>query len=146
MRTICALMDELAPDERIGAREKLITFVQDRPGHDLRYAIDASRMRRELGWSPQETFESGLAKTIAWYPGEPRLVGYGSAPGCTAASGSGWWRDSPVRGWRAARTELAGLASARAVPLRGVSRVEGDVTDRQAVARRHRGSETNASL
>jgi dTDP-glucose 4,6-dehydratase len=67
VRTICALMDELAPDERIGAREKLITFVQDRPGHDLRYAIDASRMRRELGWSPQETFESGLAKTIAWF-------------------------------------------------------------------------------
>jgi dTDP-glucose 4,6-dehydratase len=67
VRTICALMDELAPDERIGARETLITFVQDRPGHDLRYAIDASRMRRELGWSPQETFESGLAKTIAWF-------------------------------------------------------------------------------
>jgi dTDP-glucose 4,6-dehydratase len=67
VRTICRLMDELAPDERIGQREKLITFVQDRPGHDLRYAIDASRMRRELDWSPRETFESGLAKTIVWF-------------------------------------------------------------------------------
>ncbi|HEX8166650.1 MAG TPA: dTDP-glucose 4,6-dehydratase [Beijerinckiaceae bacterium] len=65
--TICALMDELAPDARIGPREKLITFVQDRPGHDLRYAIDAAKMRDELGWSPQETFESGLRKTVAWY-------------------------------------------------------------------------------
>ena len=65
--TICALMDELAPDARIGPREKLITFVQDRPGHDLRYAIDAAKMRDELGWSPQETFESGLRKTVEWY-------------------------------------------------------------------------------
>ncbi|MFL5077533.1 MAG: dTDP-glucose 4,6-dehydratase [Microvirga sp.] len=67
VRTICRLMDELAPDARIGPREKLITFVQDRPGHDLRYAIDASRMRREFDWSPRETFESGLAKTIVWF-------------------------------------------------------------------------------
>jgi dTDP-glucose 4,6-dehydratase len=67
VRTICALMDELAPDARIGPRERLIAFVQDRPGHDLRYAIDASKMQGELGWSPQETFESGLRKTIEWY-------------------------------------------------------------------------------
>jgi dTDP-glucose 4,6-dehydratase len=67
VRTICALMDELAPDLRIGPREKLINFVQDRPGHDLRYAIDASKMRNELGWSPAETFESGLRRTVAWY-------------------------------------------------------------------------------
>jgi dTDP-glucose 4,6-dehydratase len=66
VRTICALMDELVPDPRIGPREKLIAFVQDRPGHDLRYAIDASKMRDELGWSPQETFESGLRKTVEW--------------------------------------------------------------------------------
>jgi dTDP-glucose 4,6-dehydratase len=67
VRTVCALMDELAPDARIGPREKLITFVQDRPGHDLRYAIDASKMRDELGWSPRETFESGLRKTVEWF-------------------------------------------------------------------------------
>ena len=67
VRAICALMDELSPDPRIGPREGLITFVQDRPGHDLRYAIDASKMKDELGWSPQETFESGLRKTVEWY-------------------------------------------------------------------------------
>jgi len=54
--------------------EKLITFVQDRPGHDLRYAIDASKIKRELGWEPKETFESGLRKTIRWYLGNQRWV------------------------------------------------------------------------
>jgi dTDP-glucose 4,6-dehydratase len=67
VRTIAALMDEIAPDAAIGPREKLISFVEDRPGHDLRYAIDASKIRRELGWTPQETFESGLRKTVQWY-------------------------------------------------------------------------------
>ena len=67
VRGICALMDELAPDARIGPREKLITFVVDRPGHDLRYAIDASKIRDELGWTPAETFETGLRKTVEWY-------------------------------------------------------------------------------
>lgn len=67
VRSICAIMDELAPDKRIGARERLITFVVDRPGHDQRYAIDASKMRNELGWSPNETFETGLRKTVEWY-------------------------------------------------------------------------------
>ena len=67
VRAICALMDELAPDARIGPREDLITFVTDRPGHDLRYAIDARKIERELGWRPAETFESGLRKTVAWY-------------------------------------------------------------------------------
>jgi dTDP-glucose 4,6-dehydratase len=66
VRAICALMDEFAPDS-IGPRERLITFVSDRPGHDLRYAIDARKIRRELGWEPLETFESGLRKTIEWY-------------------------------------------------------------------------------
>lgn len=65
--TICALMDELAPDAAIGPREKLIRFVADRPGHDLRYAIDASKIESELGWQPQESFESGLRKTVLWY-------------------------------------------------------------------------------
>jgi dTDP-glucose 4,6-dehydratase len=60
-------VDELAPDARIGKRERLITFVADRPGHDLRYAIDASKIERALGWAPAETFESGLRKTVRWY-------------------------------------------------------------------------------
>lgn len=67
VRAICALVDELAPDAAVGPREKLITFVADRPGHDLRYAIDARKIERELGWRPAETFETGLRKTVAWY-------------------------------------------------------------------------------
>lgn len=66
VREICRLVDELAPDAT-GPREKLITFVTDRPGHDMRYAIDARKIERELGWRPQETFETGLRKTVAWY-------------------------------------------------------------------------------
>jgi dTDP-glucose 4,6-dehydratase len=66
VRAICALMDELVPDT-VGPRERLITFVADRPGHDLRYAMDARKLREELGWAPQETFESGLRKTVEWY-------------------------------------------------------------------------------
>ncbi|MFV9683261.1 dTDP-glucose 4,6-dehydratase [Pseudomonas sp. NY15367] len=69
VRAICALLEELAPQKPTGiARyEDLITYVQDRPGHDLRYAIDASKIERELGWVPQETFETGLRKTVQWY-------------------------------------------------------------------------------
>ncbi|MCB5176425.1 dTDP-glucose 4,6-dehydratase [Microvirga lenta] len=67
VRTICALVDELAPDTGIGPREKLITYVVDRPGHDRRYAIDASKIERDLGWRPAETFETGLRKTVEWY-------------------------------------------------------------------------------
>ena len=69
VRAICALLEELAPDKPAGlARyEDLITFVKDRPGHDQRYAIDASKIERELGWVPQETFASGLRKTVQWY-------------------------------------------------------------------------------
>ena len=67
VRGICALLDELAPDPAIGTHESLITFVKDRPGHDQRYAIDASRIQRELGWRAEETFESGLRKTLQWY-------------------------------------------------------------------------------
>ncbi|HBZ94789.1 MULTISPECIES: dTDP-glucose 4,6-dehydratase [unclassified Pseudomonas] len=69
VRAICALLEELAPQKPAGlARyEDLITYVQDRPGHDLRYAIDASKIERELGWVPQETFETGLRKTVLWY-------------------------------------------------------------------------------
>jgi dTDP-glucose 4,6-dehydratase len=60
-------MDELAPDPSGGSRKSLITFVADRPGHDLRYAIDATKITRELGWRPHETFETGLRKTVLWY-------------------------------------------------------------------------------
>lgn len=69
VRGICALLEELAPSKPAGlARyEDLITFVKDRPGHDLRYAIDASKIERELGWVPEETFQTGLRKTVQWY-------------------------------------------------------------------------------
>ncbi len=63
---VCALLDELRPDPA-GPYTRLITYVKDRPGHDRRYAIDASRIHRELGWKPAETFETGIRKTVAWY-------------------------------------------------------------------------------
>jgi dTDP-glucose 4,6-dehydratase len=67
VREICRILDELTPAPAIGPRELLINFVADRPGHDRRYAIDASKVRRELGWYPRETFETGLRKTVEWY-------------------------------------------------------------------------------
>ncbi|MBC3420810.1 dTDP-glucose 4,6-dehydratase [Pseudomonas wayambapalatensis] len=69
VRALCNLLEELAPQRpaNIAHFADLITFVQDRPGHDLRYAIDASKIERELGWVPEETFESGLRKTVQWY-------------------------------------------------------------------------------
>lgn len=69
VRTLCSLLEELAPNKPVGVQryEDLITYVTDRPGHDLRYAIDASKVERELGWKPNETFESGLRKTVLWY-------------------------------------------------------------------------------
>lgn len=69
VRGICALLEELAPQRPAGVAHyaDLITFVKDRPGHDLRYAIDAGKIERELGWVPEETFQSGLRKTVQWY-------------------------------------------------------------------------------
>lgn len=69
VRTICSLLDELVSPTnlQINKYEELITFVIDRPGHDLRYAIDASKIEKELGWKPEETFESGIRKTVEWY-------------------------------------------------------------------------------
>lgn len=66
---ICTLLEELAPHkpENVARFADLITFVQDRPGHDLRYAIDAGKIERDLGWVPEETFETGLRKTVQWY-------------------------------------------------------------------------------
>ena len=65
--TICEILDELRPDAGIGSRRKLITFVNDRPGHDRRYAIDATKIGKELGWMPQTHFEQGIRQTIEWY-------------------------------------------------------------------------------
>lgn len=69
VKMICALLEELVPNKPagVGKYEELITYVGDRPGHDLRYAIDASKIERELGWRPKESFESGLRKTVEWY-------------------------------------------------------------------------------
>lgn len=70
VRAICAILDKMAPPLDGGKpRESLITFVTDRPGHDQRYAIDASKIKGELGWTPQETFETGLKRTVEWYLG-----------------------------------------------------------------------------
>ena len=64
---ICDLVDEMRPSAGAEPRRKLITYVTDRPGHDRRYAIDARKIARELGWKPAEGFESGLRKTVRWY-------------------------------------------------------------------------------
>ena len=69
VKSICSLLEELAPNkpEGVGRYEDLITYVQDRPGHDLRYAIDATKIKNDLGWVPAESFETGLRKTVEWY-------------------------------------------------------------------------------
>lgn len=69
VKTLCSLLEELAPNKPEGVTyyQDLISYVTDRPGHDLRYAIDASKIERELGWKPEETFETGLRKTVQWY-------------------------------------------------------------------------------
>jgi len=69
VEAICSLLEELAPDKppNVSNYRDLITFVKDRPGHDARYAIDASKIERELGWAPEESFETGLRKTVQWY-------------------------------------------------------------------------------
>ncbi len=67
VRTICTLLDELRPRADQRSYSELITYVTDRPGHDRRYAIDARKIERELGWRPQESFETGIRKTVAWY-------------------------------------------------------------------------------
>jgi dTDP-glucose 4,6-dehydratase len=96
VRTICRLLDELAPSNN-GARERLISFVPDRPGHDQRYAIDPAKIERELGWHAAETFETGLAKTVRWY-----------------LDNRAWWQAILDRGYKAERIGLARAAEALA--------------------------------
>ena len=67
VKTLCAILDEEAPRQDGKSYAEQITYVKDRPGHDRRYAIDASKLERELGWKPQETFETGIRKTVCWY-------------------------------------------------------------------------------
>jgi dTDP-glucose 4,6-dehydratase len=90
---ICGLLDAMQP-ARSGARKRLISFVADRPGHDRRYAIDASKLERELGWSAKETFETGLEKTVRWY-----------------LDNKAWWQTILRTGYNASRI---GLGSAEA--------------------------------
>ena len=73
VHTVCDLLDELRPDAA-GSYKRLITYVKDRPGHDRRYAIDARKIERELGWRPAETFATGIRKTIEWYLANPEWV------------------------------------------------------------------------
>ncbi|MBX6321327.1 MAG: dTDP-glucose 4,6-dehydratase [Rhodospirillaceae bacterium] len=97
VRAVCRLLDGLRPRPDGRPHESAITFVADRPGHDLRYALDAGKLRRELGWAPIESFDSGLAKTVRWYVDNPgwrdrmRAGGYdggrlGLAPGAAPAT------------------------------------------------------------
>ncbi|ALT76176.1 dTDP-glucose 4,6-dehydratase [Paucibacter sp. KCTC 42545] len=73
VHTVCELLDELRPDAS-GSYKRLITYVKDRPGHDRRYAIDARKIERELGWRPAETFATGIRKTVQWYLDNPEWV------------------------------------------------------------------------
>jgi dTDP-glucose 4,6-dehydratase len=97
VKTVCRLLDELAPSGA-GPREDLIAYVADRPGHDMRYAIDASKLESELGWQAQENFDSGLAKTVRWY-----------------LDNRAWWQDILDRGYKA---ERLGLTQQRAAEPR----------------------------
>lgn len=74
--TVCALLDELRPESGFALYFSLFTHVSGRPGHDVRYAIDASKIQRELGWTPGETFESGIPKTAQWYLNNPEWVAH----------------------------------------------------------------------
>ena len=88
VESICDLLDEISPSPN-GTHRKLITFVTDRPGHDRRYAIDASKLERELGWRAEENFESGIRKTVRWFVDQQP-----------------WWRAIAERGYTANRIGL----------------------------------------
>jgi dTDP-glucose 4,6-dehydratase len=85
VEAVCALLDELAPDSPYRPHAQLITRVADRPGHDRRYAIDATKIEREIGWRPEESFETGLRKTVQWYLANPDWV-----EGVTSGSYQQW--------------------------------------------------------
>jgi dTDP-glucose 4,6-dehydratase len=97
VETICDILDEKRPRTNAGRYRDLITFVTDRPGHDRRYAIDAAKIERELGWTPVETFESGLRHTVQWY-----------------LDNDWWW--GPIRGERYAGARLGVTATADSIP------------------------------
>jgi dTDP-glucose 4,6-dehydratase len=69
VRKVCSVLDELIPNKfnSVSSFSELITYVKDRPGHDVRYAINANKIKKDLGWEPQENFESGIRKTVEWY-------------------------------------------------------------------------------
>ena len=73
---VCALLDDIQPKSNAASYKTQITYVTDRPGHDRRYAIDASKIQRELGWKPAETFETGIRKTVEWYLANPDWVAH----------------------------------------------------------------------
>jgi dTDP-glucose 4,6-dehydratase len=75
VHTLCAILDELSPRPDGQSYREQIAFVADRPGHDRRYAIDAGKIERELGWQPAETFETGIRKTVQWYLDHAEWVG-----------------------------------------------------------------------
>jgi dTDP-glucose 4,6-dehydratase len=89
VKCICSILDELRPDPG-GPHARLITYVTDRPGHDARYAIDAGKIGRELGWTPKETFDTGLRRTVEWY-----------------LANSGWWGDIRKGVYRGERLGVA---------------------------------------
>jgi dTDP-glucose 4,6-dehydratase (EC 4.2.1.46) len=93
VQTVCALLEELVPQKPEGVEyyQDLITFVTDRPGHDVRYAIDAAKIERELGWTPEETFESGMRKTVQWY-----------------LANEGWWKQVLDGSYQGERLGLKG--------------------------------------
>jgi dTDP-glucose 4,6-dehydratase len=91
VRAICRLLDEMVPDGASRPHEKLIEFVTDRPGHDARYAIDASRIKSELGWRPRHTFEQGLRETVCWF-----------------LDNRGWWERVMSGAYRGERLGLSG--------------------------------------
>lgn len=76
VHTVCALLDEPRPDPAFTSQFSLITYVSDRPGYDVRYAIDARKIHCELAWPPEESFDSGLRKTIEWYLNDPDWLAY----------------------------------------------------------------------
>ena len=90
VQMICDILDELSPRAGGGSRRELIEFVPDRPGHDLRYAIDASKIARELGWRPKETFATGLRKTVRWY-----------------LDNQAWWQEVQQRSYDGSRLGLS---------------------------------------